>query len=379
MKLRVWPFLLALVLCSSCGIKTDLSMLTFQPEGTGLDIASDTATDQTVPDVSQEGTSPDDATDTIYPDVSSELYCFDVLRCLFQEEQCFDFSTESCMNRCSDDLPFQGDKETFLLWKCLSEECSSAGSGALECAWNRCPEVLVGCMIEKPGDDSCADVVACQRGDCPDVPGLADRLDCMADCAEEASSTAVPAITDVYVACGASSEDSTPGECLESFAKCYNGSGQKTCSEIMDCALACECIPEAPLCDQKTNCILDCYYGVSDGDNIPLAQGVVNCTLVEAPENPFACLANEIFCVYGYSGADSCTQVMAKLNLVYYGGTVTPTSPYLAMVDIVRRYTQDENQKVKEAIQCLSLAAQVYPGMGAIPVNQWNTCAAECN
>jgi hypothetical protein len=371
------------VALTACSLQVDLDGLQYAGQGTGDVKSPDVVEDTVVPPDGKETTPQPDVQgpdQMVWPDTSESLHCFEVLECMLYEQNCYDFSNTNCINSCSDGLAWQGDAATQQLWSCLSTDCGSDGNNVLQCVWNRCPEKLLQCMVEKPGNHTCHDAVSCLRSEGCDGKSERDRLECMADCVEEMGSKHVSALTEIVSACSNDPLPALPGICLASYGKCFNASGAKTCPDLLDCALNCHCPAMAePNCPEKMDCVVGCFDGVSDGDVIPLAAEVVDCTFHLDPPNAFRCLKSVVPCAFGTGGSDSCTQVMGKLSNVYYGPSTGMTPLFPDMVAIVSNFLSTEHQKLVDALSCLAAAAETSPFLGAIPATLWNTCAGKCN
>ncbi len=364
-----------------CNSEVDLSALKFLPPGTTLDQSGDLG--QKDLDQSDPGDSTTDMNtiDNPYADIEVDVYCFDILYCLVYENFCFDFNNENCFNACADGEIWQADPATRAMYQCLND-CASSGNEAVTCAQERCPDAILGCMVEEYDDDGCADVVDCQRSKCDnEFASDEDTFVCQADCTKNASSDAISQLVAVGENCSmADGEQETPQKaqaCLNSVVDCFAGSGNKSCKATLDCAILCGCLDGSTFCQEKTDCILDCYYGAELKEDLELTQARVACS-ISPMANPFDCLYAELQCRNPIDGELKCGQFFAQLGSDFYSNVFVYPENFENMSRTLRKLDSANVPQAANILKCLRDAWDADPGYNTLDKTEWDACTQEC-
>ena len=365
-----------------CNSEVDLSALKFLPPGTTLDQNDDsgrTGLDQTNPG----DTATDlNVLDNPYADIEVDIYCFDILHCLVYEAFCFNFNNENCFNACAKGEIWKVDPATWAIYQCLND-CASSGNEAVACAQERCPEAILACMVEEYQNDSCADVVDCQRSNCEDdFANDEESFTCQASCTKNASPDAIQQLVAVGEGCSLDEgEPETPEKaaaCLNSVVDCFAGSGNKSCQATLDCSILCNCLDGSTFCQEKTDCILDCYYGAELKEDLELTQARVVCSMTPAA-NPFDCLYAELQCRNPIGGELKCGQFFGQLGSDFYLDPFQFPKVFNNMSQTLRKLDSANVPQAAGILKCLRDAWVANPGYGDMPVGAWDACTQQCN
>jgi hypothetical protein len=375
----------SLLLIQSCGVKLDLSNLSFQDAGVDTMATDGTASDLPNADVTGvDLVAPDDG--RVDPDnVASGPSCWETFNCVIFEQKSITL----------EDIAFQkcgappGTPEYTVemsdLRDCL-DICmvSETKEELFSCLFKNCIGQTLMCMNEDGGSRTCADALLCSVKECKEQTGPeGSETDCAVDCYLDMAKDEIDKLIKLVEECVFKAEAENT-ECIPATEACYAGSGDKTCLQVLSCLSGCNTCTQDPgeepsdePCSSE-ECLTECMYGISE-DGAQLIGEVQACVWDEE-QNVFGCLESALTCYHDtINGSTPCKGVLGSIKPFYDAILIDQDVRFGTMLVQSKEIKNQETMKLIGAYKCLGEKWNIYPGYGAIPDADWNACVAMCN
>jgi hypothetical protein len=374
--------LMTLVTLASCSVNVDLKNLEFLPEG-----EEDTRPqgDAKPPaDITRNDNAPVDTGDE--PDVEGSANCWEVYRCLIQDEMAWDLEAKKfakCGATLSDGqyAPAIQDMHD-CLDNCVISDTAEEFAG---CMFDYCIEDTLQCINDIPGDKSCGEAMQCSAHDCDafgDEPGM-DDIFCLLDCYSGLNEEELEKLSSVVAECFKQDGDMNV-HCVPAIQLCYAGSGDadKSCWEMLTCTQECEQCDQTPDSeDCSGTCVFECYEDMS-WDAYDQFNGLTLC-YIDGAANAFECLDYALQCfednLGGQPGTTSCADTLQGMKEPYYAPKNAPfVDKYGGMLGTLWALNHNHINTMYGTLECLYKKWDLFPGYGEMPQLHWKECALNC-
>ncbi len=376
-----------IVALNSCGVSVDLSNLKFAAEETDSGAKIDVPAPVDIP-----GTDLRAGDNSTTPDVVAPASCWEVYRCLAQEEMAWDLAQNKFL-KCGATIEDGKYPEAIQgLYNCL-DTCviSETANEFAMCLFANCIDQTITCINDQGGDKRCADAMQCSTHECT---GLTDETSiedafCLLECFSGLEGEQLDKLFGVVDGCFEDESGLNPG-CVPALQSCYAGSGDanKTCWDLISCTQACpQCADPGPEpvdgnCEQQQQqCMFDCYVGMSM-EAYDQLMGFSECYL-DPKANAFVCLDSALSCFQESLGAQpgtlSCADSLMTIKNGYYMPKAAPAADkYGEMMGAFWGLNKNYAATMHQTLKCLSEKWEVFPGYGAMPQLHWAECAKSC-